>query len=256
MREVKVLPADALGHRFVPEQYLPEGKDEDYLRNEQSPKPEGYWRHLRSEEIEVLVKNGVTCDDWDSIFVADPFTPYLIKNCEFSGMVRLGRLENVILEHHELRMPVGITNSLIISCDIGDNAAIHHVRYLSHYIIGDNVMLLNIDEMNTTNHAKFGNGIIKDGEPEEVRVWIDLMNETGSRAVMPFDGMIPADAYIWAKYREDAELQKRLGEITQGRFDSRRGYYGTVGDACVIKNSRIVKDVKIGPRCYIKGPTS
>ena len=86
-----------------------------------------------------------------------------------------------------------------------------------------------------------------------MRVWLDLMNEAGGRAVMPFDGMIPADAYLWARYRDDAQLQKKLGEITQKQFDSRRGFYGTVGDACVIKNCQIIKDVKIGPSCYIKG---
>ena len=61
-------------------------------------------------------------------------------------------------------------------------------------------MLVNIDEMHTTNYAKFGNGIIKEGESEKVRVWLDIMNETGSRQVLPFDGMITADAYMWAKY--------------------------------------------------------
>ena len=74
-----------------------------------------------------------------------------------------------MLEHHELQTPAGITNSLIISCDIGDNCAIHNVRYLAHFIVGDHVILLNVDEMNTTNHAKFGNGIVKEGEPEDVR---------------------------------------------------------------------------------------
>ena len=100
--------------------------------------------------------------------MADPFDPRLIKNCEFFGLVRIGRLEAVVLEYHDLQVPAGITDSRIISCDIGDNVAIHNVRYLAHYIVGDHVMLLNIDEMHTTNHAKFGNGIVKDGEPEEV----------------------------------------------------------------------------------------
>jgi len=253
VREIKILPAASLGHGFIPREYLPAGKDENYLRRQQSPKPEGYWRHLRADEIEALVKNGDSCDDWESIFVADQFDPHLVKNCEFSGLVRIGRLERVILEHHELRLPAGITNSQIISCDVGDHPAIHHVRYLAHYLIGNHCILLNIDEMQTTNHAKFGNGIVKDGEPEQVRVWLDLMNESGGRAVLPFDGMIPADAYIWAKYRADAGLQQRLAEITQHQFDSRRGFYGTVGDACVIKNSRSIKDVNVGPRCYIKG---
>jgi len=253
MHHVKILPPETFGRQFIPQEYLPPDKDEYYLRNEQTSKSADAWRNLRSDEIEALVKNAVTCDNWDSIFVADPFDPHLIKNCEFSGLVRIGRLEHVILEHHELLVPAGITNSQIISCDLGDNVAIHNVRYLAHYIIGDHVILLNIDEMNTSNHAKFGNGIVKDGEPEEVRIWIEPMNEAGGRAIMPFDGIIPADAYLWARYREDAELQEKLGEITQKQFDSRRGFYGCVGDHCVIKNCQIIKDVKIGPNCYIKG---
>lgn len=253
MRDIKLIPEHEFGRNFIPPQYLPPGKDEFYLRNEQSPKPAGSWRHLRADEIAELVKNAVTCDDWDSIFVSDPFHPHLLKNCAFWGMVRIGRLDSVVLQHHELQVPAGITNSRIISCDVGDNCAIHNVRYLARYILGDQVILLNIDEMNTTNHAKFGNGILKDGEPEQVRIRLDLMNEAGGRAVLPFDGMIAADAYLWARYRDDAELLAKLGEITDRQFSARRGFYGTVGDGCVIKNSGIVKDSRIGPRCYIKG---
>jgi hypothetical protein len=242
-----------MGRNFIPSQYLPEGCDEHYLRNLQQSRPAGSWRHLRAEEIEALVKNNNTCHDWDSFLVTDPFNPQLVKNCEFWGLVRLGKLESVVLEHHELQTPAGLYSSFIISCDLGDNVAVRNVRYLSHYLIGDNVMLLNVDEMNTTSRARFGNGIVKDGETETARLGIELMNEIGGRGVLPFDGMIPADAYVWAKYRDDEPLLARLREITQSQFDSRRGFYGTVGDRSVIKHSRTLKDVKIGPDCYIKG---
>jgi len=253
MVQVTVIPATRFGRGFIPEAYLPRGEDEYYLRNSQSPKPLDRWRALRAEEVEALVKNGNTCDEWDSFLVTDPFNPHLIKNSEFVGLVRIGRLEDVVLDHHDLQTSVGITDSLVVSCDVGDNSAIHQVRHLAHCIVGDHVILRNIDEMHTTDHAKFGNGILKDGEDEEVRVSLDLMNEAGGRNVLPFDGMIPADAYLWARYRDDKRLQRRLREITQAAFDSRRGFYGMIGDACVIKNCRIVKDVKIGPCCYIKG---
>jgi len=253
MSNIQVLPIGSLGGDFIPAEFVPEGADQYYLRNEQTPEPQGGWRNLRSEEIETLVRNANTSDNWDTVLVTEQFTPQLVKNCEFYGLVRIGRLEAVCLQHHDLRVPVGLTNSRIISCDIGDNAAIHHVRYLAHYIIGDNVVLLNLDEMHTTNHAKFGNGIVKDGEDQDVRVWMELVNENGGRAVMPFDGMLPADAMLWSKYRDDPELIESLGRMTQSGFDSRRGYYGTVGQDCVIKNSRIIKDVKIGPCVYIKG---
>ena len=250
---VSIHPPGDIGRNFIPAEYLPSGEDEYYLRNTQTTCPSKKWRHLDSEEVEQLVKNGNTSDDWDEIFVTDEFDPRQIKNTEFFGLIRIGRLRNVILEHHDLQIPSGITNSLIISCDIGDDVAVHDVRYLAHYIIGNNCILANIDEMHTSNHAKFGNGIVKEGESEDVRIWIDLMNETGCRKVLPFDGMIPADAYIWAKYRDDKLLQEKLKKITQEQFDMRRGHYGTVGNQCVIKSSRILKDVKIGSHCYIKG---
>ncbi len=253
MSEMKVVSVERFGRDFIPPRYLPAGCDEYYLRNQQVGKPSDYWRSLRADEIETLVKNNNTCDRWDDLLVADPFNPRLIKNSEFYGLVRIGRIERVVLEHHDLQMPVGISDSVIIACDIGDNCVLNNVRYLAHYILGDNVMLLNVEEMHATNHAKFGNGIVKEGEDEKIRVWLDLINEMSGRAVMPFDGMTTADAYLWSKYRQDTELQARLRQITQDQFDPRRGFYGTVGDACVIKNCGIIKDVKVGACCYIKG---
>jgi|WetSurMetagenome_2_1015567.scaffolds.fasta_scaffold32619_2 hypothetical protein len=253
MDNVSILPANSIGKNFIPKEFLPAGKDEYCHRNTQIPWPQNRWRHLRKDEIELLLQNNNTSDNWNEIFVADPFDPKRIKNTAFFGLVRIGCLHDVILEHHDLQVPAGITDSTIIACDIGDNAAIHHVRYLAHYIIGDQCVLLNIDEMHTTNHAQFGNGIVKEGESETSRVWLDLMNEAGCRRVLPFDGIIPADAYLWAKYRDDIALQEKLLAITQNSFDSQRGFYGTVENQCVIKNSGTLKDVKVGSHCTISG---
>ena len=253
MDKLTIVPRENIGRNFIPSEYLPEGKDEYFQRNKQVVPPEKGWRHLQSDEIERLVKNDNTADDWDDLLVTDDFNPRLIKNTKFYGLVRIGRLRNVVLQHHDLRVPAGITDSLVISCDIGDDVAIHNVHYLAHYIIGNNCVLFNIQEMHTTDHAKFGNGIVKEGEPENVRTWLDLMNETGCRRVLPFDGMITADAYLWSKYVDDFALQENLIKITQNSMDNHRGYYGTTGDRCVIKNSLILKDVKIGSDCYIKG---
>jgi hypothetical protein len=107
--------------------------------------------------------------------------------------------------------------------------------------------------MQTTNHAKFGSGALKEGEREEVRVWIDVMNEAGGRSILPFADMIPADAFLWACYRDDAELTDTLTQITQEQYGGRRGSYGTVGSYSVIKSCLIIKDTAIGECAYIKG---
>lgn len=253
MEKITVIPPEKLVNGWIDPSFLPEGEDKYYIRNKQVGKPVHTWRHLTSDEIERLVKNDNTASSWDTVWVTDEFKPSMLKNNSFFGTVRIGRVSDNGLQFHDLRLPVGITNSSIHSCDIGDDCAIHDVHYLSHYIIGDRCMLFNIHEMSSTDHAKFGNGVVKDGEPESVRVRLEVMNETGCRCIYPFDGMIAADAYLWAKYRDDAALQKRLHEMTQAGQDHHRGYYGTVGPGCVIKTSEIIKDVKIGTSCYIKG---
>lgn len=253
MNNVLVLNTENISKNFIPPEYLLEGEDEYYHRNNQMHSPKSGWRHLHSDEIERLVKNDNSSDNWNEILVTDQFDTNQIKNTKFLGLVRIGSLRNVILQHHDLKVPAGITNSLILSCDIGSDVAIHDVHYLAHYIIGDRSILFNINEMQTTNHSKFGNGIVKEGEQEDVRTWLDVMNETGCRRILPFDGMITADAYLWAKFIDDTSLQVNLKKITQNSVDNRRGFYGTTGSNCVIKNTHILKDVKIGSYCYIKG---
>ena len=253
MDKVTLIAYDKIYKNFIDEKYLHDGHDEYYYRNLQVKKPANGWRHLRSDEVEQLVKNSNSATNWDDIWVTDEFDPIMIRNNRFFGMVRIGRVKCEVLQYHDLRVPVGITDSSIISCDIGDNVAIHDVHYMANYIVGDNCILFNIQEICTTDHSKFGNGIVKEGEPEDVRVTLEVMNEAGGRSILPFDGMITADAYLWAKYADDTKLQQRLKGITQNSVDCHRGYYGTIGESSVIKNSWILKDAKIGPYCYIKG---
>jgi hypothetical protein len=252
MNLIQKKPLKELGYNFVAASYLPDGKDEYYLRNKQSGN-EIVYRQLSAMEIETLVRNDNTSDDWNNIFVADAFNPQLVKHCHFFGMVRIGKLEPYYLEFHNLRQPVGLYNSTISSCDFGDNVVVHNVHFLSHYIIGNEVMICNVNEMATTDHAKFGNGIVKEGEPENVRIWLELCNENGGRSVMPFDGMLPGDAWLWTRNRDDESLQSKFKAFTEKQFDKKRGYYGMVGDRCVIKNVKIIKDVTIGTDAYLKG---
>ncbi|MBI3720738.1 MAG: DUF4954 family protein [Sphingobacteriales bacterium] len=252
MNDIKKQPISSLGYNFIPSSYLPKGKDEYYLRNIQNRSGIKY-RHLTALEIEVLVRNRNTSDDWNKIFVSDAFNPELVKSCKFYGLVRIGKLEPYFLEFHGFRGQVGLYNSTIISCDFGDNVVIDNVNYMSHYIIGNEVIITNVNELGTTNYSKFGNGILKQGEDEKIRIWLEICNENAGRSVIPFNGMLPGDAWLWSRYRDDEQLQNRFKEFTQKQFDDKRGYYGKIGDRTVIKNSRIIKDVWIGSDAYVKG---
>lgn len=255
MNRILKKPIRELGYHFVEKKYLPGGQDEYYLRNRQNAERPGdkSYRHLSAKELETLVRNNNTSDNWNNIWVTDFFDAGLVKRCHFYGLVRIGKLEPYYLEFHNLRLPVGLYNSTVNSCDIGDNVVVDNVNSLAHYIIGNESILVNVNEMSTTSHSKFGNGIIKDGEEESVRIWMELCNENGGRKVMPFDGMLPGDAFLWSKYRANAKLMRRFEEFTKNRIDHHRGYYGTIGERCIIKNCKILKDVKVGNDAYIKG---
>lgn len=245
-------PIEKLGYNFIKPQFLPEGKDEYYLRNLQNRSGINY-RNLTAYEIEALVKNRNASDDWNKILVSDAFNPELVKNCKFFGLVRIGKLEPYFLEFKDMKYAVGLYNSNIISSDFGDNVSVENVNYLSHYIIGSEVIIANTNEVATTDYAKFGNGIVKEGEPESIRIWMEICNENGGRSVIPFTGMLPGDAYLWSKYRDDEKLLQRFKEITEKEFKKERGYHGKIGDRTVIKNSAIIKDCWIGSDAYIKG---
>ncbi len=215
-------------------------------------------RHLTSAEIEVLEKNLNHNEDptWNNFFVDDSeggFDPSLIHLSFFSGYIILGKIQHVVLKYNDLRLGCGIRRSKLSNVVTGDLCVIRNVFYLDNYRIGNRVILFNINEMSCTCHAKFGNGILKNGEPEEHRIWIGVANENEGRKVLPFESMIPADAYIWSHYREDPELLQRFVELTESGISHELNTFGLVEDDVVIKNVSILKDAKIGSAAYIKG---
>ncbi len=252
MNKIEKRPLKEIGYDFIGKKYIPDGKDEYYLRNRQVKNWKNF-RQLTAHEIEILVKNDNSADSWNDILVTDSFNPKLVKNNQFHGLIRIGDLENYYLEFHDIRQPVGIYNSQIISCDIGSNVSINNVNLLSHYIIRDEVILQNIHEMVTTSYAKFGNGIIKEGEEESLRVWIEVCNENGGRKIVPFNAMLTGDAWLWSRYRNRDKLMQAFLEMTQNEEDAHRGFYGTIGTRSVLKHCRILKDVHVGSDAYIKG---
>ena len=245
-----------VGTGFVPKEFLESGEDEYSIRNRQlsskGKEPSNY-RKLLPFELETLVRNHNTCSDWSLFLVSEPFTPELVHNTFFSGLIRIGRLERIALEHHDLHLFAGISNSHIISCDIGDNCVISNCTYIAHYIIGDYCILIDNGEIHVSNHSKFGNGCLVAGESEDIRIMIDVMNEAGGRSIYPFDGMNCADAYLWARHRENSSLMKQFETMTNAVFTKRRGTYGSIGDGSVLKSNGVIKDVALGESSYVKG---
>ncbi len=215
-------------------------------------------RHLTQDEISVLEKNrNFSSDpDWQNVFVPEgegEFDPSLIAQSEFNGIIVLGIVRPATLRFHDLELNTGIYRSVLYDVVIGDDCVVHNVGYLSNYKIGDRVMLFNVQEMSCTRHSKFGEGILKEGEGEENRIWIGVGNENGNRGILAFADMIAADAYLWSRFREDKPLMDRFVAFTELGNDGKNNTFGIVEDDVVIKNCTLLKDAKIGAFAYIKG---
>ena len=215
-------------------------------------------RHLTEQEISVLQKNQNYNDDesWKNFYVEDGegnFDASLVRMNFFSGFVILGRLQKVNLHYNDLVLTCGLRRSRIGNAVIGNDCVIRNVSYFENYRIGDRVILFNVSELSCTKHSKFGNGILKKGEPEENRIWVGVANENDGRAVLPFESMIPADAYLWSHYRADSQLLERFIKLTEYGNTGELDTFGIIGNDAVIKNCSIIKDAKIGNAAYIKG---
>jgi len=215
-------------------------------------------RHLTAKEIEILEKNLNHNSDpsWNNFYVDNEegaFDPSLIHMSFFSGFIVLGKLKKLNLHFNDLILECGIRRSNLHDVVTGDDCVIRNVYYMDNYRIGSRVIIFNIQELCCTKHSKFGNGILKKGEPEEHRIWIGVANENDGRAILPFEDMIPADAYLWSHYREDKKLLDKFKALTENENSRELDTYGIIGNDCVIKNSSIIKDTKIYDSAYIKG---
>lgn len=213
-------------------------------------------RNLTAKEIELLKENRNSCENWENVYVceeSDSFDPELIRDSCFEGFVVIGRLKYGKLKYHDLELDTGIVNCLIRNTVIGNDNVIRNVSYLENYRLGDRVMLFNVQELCCINNSRFGNGTVKAGSTDKQRMWIGIGNENDGRAVLPFESLIPADAYIWSRFRGDTELMNRFIEITDNTCSKIIKPYGEIGNDVVIKNTTLIKDARIGDFAYIKG---
>ncbi|MBO7489907.1 MAG: DUF4954 family protein [Bacteroidales bacterium] len=191
------------------------------------------YRNLTADEIALLTSQGNRAEDWAKVQVADGFDPNCVFNTFFCGQVYMGVLSKGTLSDGDLVLPEGISASMLRNCCIGDHCAVHNVKMLSGYTIGSNCLLFNIDEMTAST------------DPNADFAWLEPMNENGGRRILPFNGMTIGDAYMWARFRGQDKLMKKLEELTLKELRTLQGGYGRVGNHCVIKNTKCIHNVAI-----------
>lgn len=181
---------------------------------------EGYLRHLLSEEIADLEKNGCTADNWENIKVASPFHAEHVCNVHFSGSVALGLFEKEFTLPGGVKKHSGIRNATLHNCKIGDNTLIENVHnYISNYFIGDDCFIQNVNVMYVEGRSSFGNN-----------VEVSVLNETGGREVPIYNGLSASLAYLIALYRHRPALILRLQAMIADFAERQTGNYGFIGN--------------------------
>lgn len=196
------------------------------------------YRPLTQEEVQQLKQQGNRCDDWSQVQVLDPFAPQLVQGNTFVGEVRMGRLDKVPLPvpttadaliHQE-----GISDSTLCNCTLGDHCAVHQVRLLVGYRVGDRCTLFNLGELVADRRD-----LSENWEP----AWMEVMNECGGRRILPFPGMTIGDALLWARFRGRPQLMQRLEAMTREQLGSTA--YATIGNGATLCHTQQIRNVAV-----------
>lgn len=222
---------------------------EDFI-NRFAPELASDVRHLSKAEKSVLIRNGNHADGWDDICVFGNFNSKVIKNCRFFGFVIIGSFDKETAAGNNFCLHPGIYNSTIGNCIIKSNVTINALLYANFYKIEDNSVIHNVGEMSTCAGPQFDR---KDRDSHHK--WINIINENGGRAVLSFAGMTTADAFLWAKYKGDHELQMRLIELTDQTCLPLSEKMRIIGYNSQIKNVNCISDTMFDPFTIVSGAT-
>jgi Domain of unknown function (DUF4954) len=201
------------------------------------------YKTIAEPEIQALLLNGCTCDNWNNIEIKPAFDPQKCHNVHFSGKVKLGLFNKSFADESGVTIKSGIVNAHIHNCTIGDNVSIYNVRdYIANYSIKNDVVIRNCGRINTEGTSSFGNGT-------EVAV----LSETGARSVRIWDKLSAHQAYIVAMYRYKYAAISKIERMTKKYVESVKSDTGTIGQNAVIQNCNSIRNVKIGPYSGIEG---
>ena len=201
------------------------------------------YRRLTSEEIEVLKSQMCYASDWDTIEVAEDFSPENVRYARFSGNIRLGTFRKEFQLAGGMVKHSGIYYATLHNVMVGDDCCIENVKnYIANYRIGSGTFIENVDIILTDGLSSFGNG-----------VQVSVLNETGGCEVMIYDRLSAQLAYLMAFYRHRPLLLSRLHDMIGQYVRSVESTFGTIGRDVVIADAGYIKNVRVGDFCKIEG---
>lgn len=201
------------------------------------------FRRLTQNEIESLKEQMCSAADWNTIEVAQDFSPEHVRYARFSGNIRLGSFKKEFSLAGGMCKHSGIYYATLHNVTVGDDCCIENVKnYIANYTIGSGTFIENVDIILADGVSTFGNG-----------VEVSVLNETGGCEVMIYDRLSAQLAYIMAFYRHRPSLLSKLRRMIDRYVDSVKSSVGTIGKDVVIADAGYIKNVRVGDCCKIEG---
>ncbi len=202
------------------------------------------YRNLTFEEINNLKNQGCrVVDNWNKIKVEENFITDNIHNVVFSSNVFLG-LFNDKIEFEDGSFDFsGIYNAFIHNSKIGSQCYIRNINQsISNYVIDENVIIINTDNIINNKETRFGNGIK-----------ISALNEFGEREVVIYEKLTSHIAYLVAFYRDKPKLVDFLNKLGLEYGEEQKSKKGYIGKYAKITNCKKIENVKIHNYTKIDG---
>jgi len=222
---------------------------EETVKQWRVERPAGYRRGLTPEETARLEGQGNTSANWGDVRVAvKGFDAGRVRGCRFEGRVLIGAFNRDRLRYGNISLKTGLYNSRFHDVTIGDDAAIHNLLFSINQHIGDSVLIFGVNEISSKEGAAFGMSVDADHQYP-----IEVINENGGRAILPYPGMTCTDAYLWAKFRGDNDLPAKLAEMTYAVCRDLCPRTAIIASNAAIINTKAVRDTLIGPSAVVDG---
>lgn len=201
------------------------------------------YRSLTIEEIKTLEKRGCKAEDWSAVSVANDFKAETVRNVSFYGEVTLGVFEKKMEVSKGFFKTCGIKNATLRNVEIGDNCLIENIgNYINNYIIGEECYISNVNTMETTDGATFGQGNM-----------ISVLNEAGDGNVMLFDGLTSQLAALMVNHHKDKELITAMKALIRKEIMESIPDRGTIGFGVKIVNTSEITNTNINDDCEVIG---
>ena len=201
------------------------------------------YRQLTQEEIDVLERNNCWAENWESVKVADDFSPYGFHRVMFYGDIRLGVFDLQVEVTKGFTKHAGINDATLRNVTIGDNCLIEKIgNFINNYTIGDNCYISNVSTMETTEGATYG-----------VDHMISVLNEMGDGNLVLFHDLNSQLAAFMVKHFNDKVLKEKITRLIREEVRFSLPDRGTIGNNVKIINTKEITNTVVKDDCEING---